>query len=74
MQSLALNEEQNCIFLPYTLNCQSTVHNVAAVFQSYNGREWLPEQGIVHLNASPERIISSPGTDQNSSLLHVDKF
>ena len=74
MQSLTLIEEHNYIFLPYTLNCQSTVQNVATVFQSYNGREWLPERGIVHLNASPESIISSPGTDQNSSLLHVDKF
>ena len=58
------------IFLPYTLNFQSTVPNVATVFQSYNGRKWLPERGIVHLNASPECIISFPGTDQNSSLLH----
>ena len=74
MQSLALTEEHNCIFLPHTLNCQSTVQNVATVLQSYNGREWLPERRIVHLNASPECIISSPGTDQNSSLLHVDKF
>ena len=74
MQSLTLIEEHNYIFLPYTLNCQSTVQNVATVFQSYNGREWLPERAIVHLNASPESIISSPGTDQNSSLLHVDKF
>ena len=74
MQSLTLIEEHNYIFLPYTLNCQTTVQNVATVFQSYNGREWLPERGIVHLNASPESIISSPGTDQNSSLLHVDKF
>ena len=36
MQSLALIEEHNYIFLPYTLNCQSTVQNVATVFQSYN--------------------------------------
>ena len=72
MQSLTLIEEHNYIFLPYTFNYQSTMQNVATVFQSYNGREWLPERGIVHLNASPECIISSPGTDQNSSLLHVD--
>ena len=50
------------------------MQNVATVFQSYNGREWLPERGIVHLNASPECIISFPGTDQNSSLLHVGKL
>ena len=62
------------IFLPYTLNFQSTVQNVATVFQSYNGRDWLPERGIVHLNASPECISSFPGTDQNSSLLHVIKL
>ena len=53
---------------------QSTVQNVATVFQSYNGREWLPERGIVHLNASPECIISFPGTDQNSSLLYIIKL
>ena len=79
MQSLTLIEEHNIIilllyFLPYTLNFQSTVQNVATVFQSYNGRDWLPERGIVHLNASPECIISYPGTDQNSSLLHVIKL
>ena len=62
------------IFLPYTLNFQSTVQNVATVFQLYNGRDWLPERGIVHLNTSPECIISFPGTDQNSSLLHVIKL
>ena len=50
------------------------MQNVATVFQSYNDREWLPERGIVHLNASPECIISFPGTDQNSSLLHVGKL
>ena len=48
MQSLALIEEHNDIFLPYTLNFQSTVQNVATVFQSYNDREWLLERGIVH--------------------------
>ena len=74
MQSLILIEEHNYIFLPYTLNFQSTVQNVATVFHSYNGREWIPERGIVHLNASPECIISSPGTDQNSFLLHVGKL
>ena len=47
MQSLALIEEHNDIFLPYTLNFQSTVQNVATVFQSYNDREWLLERGIV---------------------------
>ena len=46
------------------------MQNVATAFQSYNGREWLPERGIVHLNASPECIISFSGTAQNSSLLH----
>ena len=50
------------------------MQNVATIFQSYNGREWLPERGVVHLNASPECIISFPGTDQNSSLLHVGKL
>ena len=50
------------------------MQNVATVLQSYNGREWLPERGIVHLNASPECIISFPWTDQNSSLLHVGKL
>ena len=58
----------------YTLNFQSTVQNVATIFQLYNGREWLPERGFVHLNASPECIISFPGNDQNSSLLHVGKL
>ena len=48
MQSLTLIEEHIYIFLPYTLNIQSTVHDVATVFQSYNGHEWLPERGIVH--------------------------
>ena len=74
MQSLTLTEEHNYIFLPYTFNFRSTVQNVATVFQSYNGRECLPERGIVHLNSSPECIISSPGADQNSSLLHVGKL
>ena len=74
MQSLTLIEKHIFIFLPHTLNFQSTVQNVATVFQSYNGREWFPELGIVHLNTSPECIISSPGTDQNSSMLHVGKF
>ena len=62
MQSLTLTEEQNIIifFFRTQLNFQSTVQNAATVFQSYNGREWLPERGIVHLNASPECIISFP--------------
>ena len=47
------------------------MQNTATVFQSYNGREWLPERGIVHLNTSPECIISFSEIDQNSSLLHV---
>ena len=39
MQSLTLIEERYYyIFLPYTLNFQSIVQNVATVFQSYNGR------------------------------------
>ena len=74
MQSLTLIEEHNYIFLPYTLNFQSTVQNAATVFQSYYGGEWLSERKIVYLNASPECIISSPGTDRNSSLLHVGKL
>ena len=72
MQSLI--EEHNYIFLPYTLKFQSTVQNVATVFQSHNGREWLPERGIVHLNSNPECIISFHGTDQNSYVLHAGKL
>ena len=75
MQSLTLiDERNNNIIFFFRTHFQSTVRNVATVFQSYNGREWLPERGVVHLNACPECIISFPGTDQNSSRLHVGKL
>ena len=39
---------------------------VATVFQSHNGRQCLSERGIVQINASPECIMSFPGTAQSA--------
>ena len=54
--------------------CSLPCKTLRQYFSHIMAREWLPERGIVYLNASPECIISFPGTDQNSSLLHVGKL